>query len=249
MTVQFHLFDNTALAAQALADAVAIDLRLTLESAPRALLLVSGGRSPLPLFGVLAALALPWSQIDVSLVDERCVPPGHADSNSTLVAQHLLVGPAALSRWVPLVDVAVVRTTDGWSAARQSAASANRNPALATASVVILGLGNDGHTASLFADAPQWDDARTTTERYIALQPGVAPHPRVGLSLQALIDQRHCYIWSSGAEKRATLDRLVHLVRAVEAGHAQPEQLIEAGPLALLIAHQKATLHVFHSAS
>lgn len=249
MTVQVHLFENTALAAQALADAVATDVQHTLHTAPRALLLVSGGRSPLPLFALLAAQALPWSQIDVSLVDERCVPLDHADSNSTLVAQHLLVGPAAAARWVPLVDDALARSTDGWRVAQQSAAAANRNPALAAAAVVILGLGNDGHTASLFADAPQWEDARTTTGRYVALQPGVAPHPRVGLSLQALIDQRHCYVWSTGADKLATLERLIHLVRDVEAGHATPEQLIGAGPLALLIAHQKVTLHVFHSAS
>ncbi|MDY7573192.1 6-phosphogluconolactonase [Actimicrobium sp. CCI2.3] len=251
MTVQFHFFEEAGVAAQALADAVRGDLQQALESAPRALLLVSGGRSPLPLFALLASQPLPWAQIDVSLVDERCVPLADADSNSALVARHLLVGSAAAARWVPLVDEALAsHASDEWAVAQQAGMAANHNAALAQAAVVILGLGNDGHTASLFVDAPQWDEARQTSARYVALQPQAAPHARVGLSLQALIGQRHCYVWSCGADKLATLERLVALVRDAP---TQPtdhltDHLADAGPLALLIAHPKVTLHVFHSA-
>ncbi len=251
MTVQFHLFDETGVAAQALADAVRGDLLQALESAPRALLLVSGGRSPLPLFALLASQPLPWAQIDVSLVDERCVPLADADSNSALVARHLLVGAAAAARWVPLVDEALAgKSDDEWPVAQQAAIAANDNAALGQAAVIILGLGNDGHTASLFVDAPQWDEARQTSARYVALQPQAVSHARVGLSLQALIGQQHCYVWSCGADKLATLERLVALVRDCPGRLADSliDHLTDAGPLALLIAHPKVTLHVFHSA-
>ncbi len=263
MTIQFHLFEDAGVAAQALADAVRGDLQQALETAPRALLLVSGGRSPLPLFALLATQPLPWAQIDVSLVDERCVPLADADSNSALVARHLLVGAAAAARWVPLVDETLAsHASDEWPVAQQAAIAANDNAALAQAAVIILGLGNDGHTASLFVDASQWDEARQTSARYIALQPQAAAHARVGLSLQALIGQHHCYVWSSGADKLATLERLVALVHDVsehftdhltdqltdQLTDSLTDHLADAGPLALLIAHPKVTLHVFHSA-
>ncbi|MEC5215261.1 6-phosphogluconolactonase [Actimicrobium sp. GrIS 1.19] len=247
MSIEIRLFGDTAQAAHALADTVARAVQARLQHAPRALLLVSGGRSPLPMLDVLAQAPLPWPQIDVSLVDERCVPEAHADSNSALVRRHLLVDRAAAARWVPLLTDATV--PDQWTMARQAAQAACQNAALADPAVVILGLGNDGHTASLFPDAPQWPDARQTSARYVAVQPQTAAHARVGLSLQALIDQKDCQVWSVGNDKLDTIKRLVELFRQVEHGDADLEQLHAAGPLALLIAHQKVTLHVFHSAS
>lgn len=245
MALQLYEFSDQRDAAAALAEAVAEELRRALRAQPRALLLVSGGRSPLPFFDALAAQDLPWDRLDISLVDERAVPPDHPDANAALVARHLLNGPARLARWLPLIE-----ETDRqppMSIAQHAAARANASPALAAPACVVLGMGADGHTASLFADSPQWEEAYSTEQRYVAVQPGAAPHARVGLSLNALIDQKHCYVWSGGESKIETLKRAKILADDAARGLVDADLLFKAGPLALLIAHPKVTLHVFHS--
>ena len=248
MSLTHHQFANVTSAADALADQVARDLQRSLDANGAALLLVSGGRSPLPLFAALSQRELVWSKVTVSLVDERCVASDHADSNTALIKQYLLNGAASQAGWLGLLDDALVHSEiDGLQIAQNAAAQANQDPRLAQPAVVILGMGNDGHTASLFADAPQWLQARQTTARYVAVQPGQAAHARVGLSLHALQAQRQCYVWASGADKRATLDRLDAQVHAAMLDPQTAEKLADAGPLALLIADQQVMLDVYQS--
>ena len=98
MSAATHITHACA-SAEALAQALAADIAQRLRGAVaergQALLAVSGGKSPVPLFQQLSQQALPWAQVTVLLVDERCVPPDHPDSNSALVRRHLLQGPAA----------------------------------------------------------------------------------------------------------------------------------------------------------
>lgn len=237
MALQLQCFDSSTDAALVLAGEVAADLGQTLKQQKRALLLVSGGRSPLPLFSALAQQPLAWHDIAISLVDERCVPITHDDSNSALVRRHLISGAAACAPWIALVpDDVSASDTDRWDAATQAANVANQNIALATPSVVVLGIGTDGHTASLFADAPQWSQARTTDQRYLAVQPGRAPHPRVSLSLSALVAQGCCRIWAVGIDKLATIERCRQLPA-------------DACALSALIAEPRVLLQVFYSPS
>ncbi len=85
-----------------LAEAVAEALRADLATQARALLVLSGGSTPVPFFQALAACELPWERIEVTLADERWVAEDATDSNARLVREHLLKGPAAQATFVPL---------------------------------------------------------------------------------------------------------------------------------------------------
>jgi 6-phosphogluconolactonase len=237
MSLQLQCFDSSTAAAVALAGAVAADLNRALQQQNHALLVVSGGRSPLPFFSALSQQPLAWHNVAISLVDERCVPITHDDSNSALVRRHLLINAAASAQWIALAPPDLSGSDpDPWCCAVRAAEAANGNPVLATPSVIVLGIGTDGHTASLFADAPQWLQARTTERRYLAVKPASAPHSRISLSLSALIAQGSCQVWAVGPDKLATIERCGKLPA-------------DACALAALIADTRVRLQVYYSPS
>ncbi len=195
--IELHAFDDPRAQAGALAKAVSDALAASLAAAPdaRATLAVSGGTSPRPFFQALALASLDWARVDVTLVDDRWVPETDNASNARLVRETLLVQAAAAARFAPLVDVAV--SLDARIAAL------NADPSYALPNVAVLGMGEDGHTASLFADAPadEWAHALQTSERYVGVHPGAAPHERVSLSMSALKGIERLFLLISGERK------------------------------------------------
>ena len=182
----------------ALVQAVRESLAAALDAEGDAVLAVSGGRSPVPLFHALRDADLDWSRVLVTLVDERCVAPDHADSNERLVREHLLAGRAAAARFAGLVrDPADI-------AGSVAAANAAARPI----TVALLGMGEDGHTASLFPGAPELaaglDPANPA--RYLAVTPPAAPHARISLTLAALLRSRRLVLAIAGPAKRRVFD-------------------------------------------
>lgn len=184
-----------------LAEAVAAALRADLASHERALLVVSGGATPVPFFQALASCELPWARIQVTLADERWVAADAADSNARLVREHLLQGPAAAATFVPL-------TTADPTPEQGAAAVAERLEPLAwPASAVILGMGGDGHTASLFPDSRELALALTTEAAAVAVRTPSQPQPRITLSADRLHQARRHFLHITGGDKRAVLAR------------------------------------------
>lgn len=199
MAVREHAFASAQEAALALATAVAAQLDTALKARPWASLVVSGGRSPIGFFHALRGMPLDWARVRVSLADERWLPPQHPDSNAYLVAEHLLQGAAAAAQFVPL-----------WNGAETPAqAAAERQQALTTLprpfDAVVLGMGEDGHTASLFPGAVGVEAALDPagTDTLVAIDPPDAPYPRLSLTLAALLDSRQLYLPLSGDRKQA----------------------------------------------
>lgn len=164
-----------------------------------AMLAVSGGTSPRPFLQTLSTQPFDWARIAVTLVDDRWVPETDGASNSQLVHDTLLQNAAKHAAFWPLVD-----TTQELNA---HVAALNADPRFSVVpDVAILGMGEDGHTASIFADAPEWDHAITTTERFVAVHPGSAPHARVSWSLSALKEVKHLYLLIAGPRKMDVLN-------------------------------------------
>jgi 6-phosphogluconolactonase len=178
----------------ALTRAVTEPLQAAIAEQGHAVLAVSGGRSPIPLFHALREAVLDWSRVSITLVDERFVPRTHPDSNEKLVREHLLLGPVSAAEFRGLVSDA--------NDLAGSVAAANR--AYQPITVALLGMGEDGHTASLFPDAPELaaglDPANPNA--YLSVTPLAAPHARISLTLAALLSARQLLLSISGDAKR-----------------------------------------------
>ncbi len=187
--------------ASMLAEKVAGVLANRLRQPGRASLAVSGGRTPVAFFELLACKPIEWERVDVVLADERWVDESHPDSNAALVRRYLIQGPAATANFLSFWR-AGMSPRDACVDADQ-ALSAIEWPLTA----LVLGMGNDGHTASLFPDAPELYQAMDAKRpnHVVALTPPSQPHPRVSLSLRALAGARYKALHLRGMDKAETL--------------------------------------------
>lgn len=201
----WHEAPDAASAAQALAAAVAAQLREAVVQRGHALLAVSGGRSPVAFFEALRGQALPWDQVTVLLADERCVPPESPDSNAALVRRHLLKGPAAAAHFLPFFDALPASSPEPAGLAVLAEARLAKLPW--PLDVLVLGMGEDGHTASLFPGAPGLAQALSGPARVACVQPASAPHARLTLTLPVLRQALNVHLALSGPAKRAVLER------------------------------------------
>jgi 6-phosphogluconolactonase len=183
-----------------LSSRIAENLQEAIAARGLASLVVSGGKSPIRLFEILRSAALDWSRVCIALADERWVDPADAGSNERLVREVLLQEAAAAARFIGLKNAAPTPDLGAVSAWETFA----RVPRPFDA--VVLGMGDDGHTASLFPRSPNLSSALNpaAVAGCVGMWSPVAPHPRLSLNLSALLDSRRVIVLITGAQKWRT---------------------------------------------
>jgi 6-phosphogluconolactonase len=179
------------------ADDIAACLTEAIATRGQASLAVSGGKTPQHLLPVLAQKKLAWERVCVTLIDERWVAADHPNSNESLARRLLMQGPAAKAHFVGLkTDHADPHEAQG----AVEAALATLNWPL---DAIFLGMGEDGHIASLFPDLNNWLEA---PGRALGVAGSEKRQPRMSLTPAALLNSRHIFVVINGPEKRATFD-------------------------------------------
>jgi len=179
-----------------LAGRIAATLREALSQRAVAHLVVSGGTSPVQFFHCLRNIELPWERVVVSPSDERDVPAGHPDRNDAMIQRELLVGPAAAARLAgflprsdgPLIPGEVLETLPPQFDA------------------VVLGMGEDGHTASLFPDSPTIETDLVSAELTVRVSVPRLGARRISLTPAALLNTGQIDLLFFGSAKREVFE-------------------------------------------
>jgi 6-phosphogluconolactonase len=226
--VAHHAFPSGDALARNLANDVAAALERRLAATGAAGLVVSGGRTPAVFLRELASRELDWSKVFVTLADERCVPADDPASNLRLVRAAFADTPGSRAT---LVDIEATATD---AAARWGKALARIPRPFAA---VVLGMGDDGHFASLFPGMPGLAAALNLSQAANVVE-GVAPvepRARLSLTLPALLDTDLLVLHVTGDSKLATLRRA-----------SCPGSAIEM-PVRALLEQRRVPLEIYHA--
>lgn len=187
--------------ALALAGRIVSDLRRALVRRERAVLAVAGGSTPGPLFDLLGGFDLDWSRVDILPTDERWVPSEDPRANARLIRGRLMTDQAARARFVSLTTGAPT-PEEGYPAVAEALTP------LLPLDVVLLGMGKDGHVASIFPEgdylAAALDPAAPPV---LPMNAPAAPEPRITLTLPVLRGAFSLHLMITGAEKRTVIER------------------------------------------
>ena len=192
--MQLHQFKSSSLLNLQFANQITFILKKALEERDRAYLVVSGGKTPQGLFQQLAQQALDWEQVTILLTDERCVDPHHEASNERLIKSSLLQFKAGKAEFISLY-------ANDKSPEKKNQIINQRLEHLPQFDVVILGMGTDGHTASLFPCSPNIAEALSTSCSAIAVHPQGAPLSRMSLTASRLRNSRYVFLHILGQDK------------------------------------------------
>lgn len=229
--MKLEVFDDAGSVAQAAAAAIAADARSAVAARGRFALAVSGGHTPWIMLEALAGEDIPWASVHVFQVDERVAPEGHPDRNLTHLRESLLERAPLRS---DQIHAMAVEAADLQAAATQYARTleeiAGSPPVL---DLVHLGLGPDGHTASLVPG----DAVLAVTDRDVALTGVYQGRRRMTLTYPTLNRARRVLWVVTGNEKTQMLRRLLDGDVSIPAGRIQRHQSLvladraAAGPL------------------
>ncbi len=203
--MKFSEYPDRDMLAIDVASAIAGDLEMHLLHHETASLAVAGGTSPAPIFDDLCASKLDWSRVHVMATDERWVPMESERSNARLIRERLLTDRAAAAHFLPFHVPA--REPDDVLAEVESQIAPNL-----PLSVVLLGMGEDMHTASLFPGVAGVEQALAANAPILAvLRPDSQPEPRISLSAPVLDGALSKHLVIYGEAKKKALDKALSL--------------------------------------
>ena len=228
-TIAFHGFQSQEDLTARLAEQVLYFLGLGIKENGRASLVVSGGSTPVPLFRQLSSLEFDWKHVQIGLVDERWVAPDQDDSNEYLVRTHLLQNRAAAATFTGMKNSAAT-PHEGERVCELELQKIDR-----PFDVLILGMGTDGHTASLFPGCPELLQATNMQSNKICMgmTPVTARHKRMSLTLPILLDSRTIFLHINGEEKKEVLEQ------------ALAEGPMETMPIRFILKQQQTPVNIY----
>jgi 6-phosphogluconolactonase len=222
-----HFYYSREQASAAAAQRIANALSHRLANQKTASLVVSGGTTPAQCFAALAHADIDWSRVGVLPSDDRWVPGEHDDSNEKLVRSTLLVNGAARADLLAFYD--------GEISVEERAATLDKEIRFVPFPFAcsLLGMGTDGHFASLFPDAENLDEGLDLESNTLCLpvRTAASPHPRITLTLAALSRSDEIVLLMFGAEKRTVYEK-------AKAGNARY-------PVTRLLRQKRAPVHVY----
>ncbi len=197
--INFYNFKTRDDLVDKLSQNIVKNLQDAIDKKGHATLIVSGGNTPKPLFEKLQKMELEWEKVTVGLCDERWVSSVHEDSNEKFVKTYLLQNEAKKAKFVGMY-------VDGMSAKKAKLVCAkNFKENLLPFDVLILGMGSDAHTASLFPNNPKLKDALDfeKKELCVSVKPQSASYVRMSLTLFAILSAENIYLHFEGESKLA----------------------------------------------
>ncbi len=196
-----QVFSDRTEVSEALADHIQSRLKEELAVKERVLFVASGGTSPVQCFDLLSGRDLAWERVTVSLSDERCVPADHPESNEKLVRDHMLRDKASETGFLSPEDDALA--------------------ALMPAACTLLGMGEDGHFASLFPDSDQLEQGLTSNSQAVRVVTPSSEFERISMTLPTLLNSKDIVLLVFGEKKKQVLQNsqglpIEHLLKAAD---------------------------------
>jgi 6-phosphogluconolactonase len=187
----------------ALANTVSKLLAEAIKQKGKASIAVSGGSTPKGFFSVLSKSDIDWSKVTITLADERWVALDSKESNTRLVHENLLQNKAVAAKFFPLKqgDKLCSETLADLNLAAQTS--------LLPLDVLILGMGTDGHTASLFPCSEQIVEGldENNSDALLSVEPRTAPHQRISFSFARLAESENTFLHLCGEDKKIVLNK------------------------------------------
>ena len=201
-SVDFYSTNNSESLAEDLSQSIGEILTEAIKKRGRASIAVSGGSTPIPLFKEFSLLNIDWKKVDLTLVDDRWVDSKNTDSNELLVRTHFIKNKASKVNFIPLKNDSKT-AKDGQKISEEML----KNITLPF-DVIVLGMGSDGHTASLFPCSEELSEGMNLNNLncLISTSPKTAPYERLSLTARVIIDAKNVFLHLNGSNKLHTLE-------------------------------------------